>query len=382
MIIGIDANWLIYENAGIGKYSYFLIREILRQDKKNRYVLFANFIRHYKKRRQILLDLIKESKNKKCEIYISKIPSAWRDALSQTNVPIQWIYRKKVDLYFSSYFSGIFNNGFNKQIVVIYDLVFVHHWEHAGKKLSAYYLKRSIDAVEHCQKIIAISRSTQNDIEQSLGVDESKITIAYPGVDRGLFKKKSQAKCQIILDKYHIVKPYLLSVCTLEPRKNLESLLVACELLPHSFRKKYQLVLVGKSGWNNESLLNKINNFVNDEFIVTTGYVLDQDLPYLYSGAKIFVYPSVYEGFGMPPLEAMACGCPVIVSNKSSLPEVVGKAGILVEPTPTAISSAIIHILENNELAIKLSKKGILQAKKFIWKISAQKIIKEFGRLK
>ena len=377
MIIGIDANWLIYENAGIGKYSQNIILEILKNDHKNRYILFANFVRKFQERKKILQDLVVSSGNTKTQIIISRIPSAWREWLGNTNFPQKWLIRKPVDLYFSTYFSGIAKNGFPKQVVVLYDLVFLFYPEHAGIKLSDYYLKRTKNALANSQKIITISHSTKNDLIEKLKVDPSKIEIAYPGVDKNIFQPKSKTETAKIIKKYHINKPYILSVCTLEPRKNLETLIDAYQKLPEDMQKNYQLVLVGKSGWNNNNLKSQISNLKSK--IIETGYIPEKDLPYLYSGADIFVYPSYYEGFGLPVLEAMTCGCPVIVSNNSSLPEVVGTAGILVDSKniPELAKSINDLLLNENELSL-LREKGLTQSQKFSWKKSAIKIIKLF----
>ncbi len=381
MTIGIDANWLIYENAGIGKYSYNLILEILKNDHQNRYILMANFIRHFRKRKQILNELVKKSGNKNVSIKISCLPSAWREWLSNTKFPQKLLTRQQIDLYFSTYISGIARNGFFNQVVVIYDLVFVHFPEHAGKKLSDYYLMRTKNALDNCQQVIAISQSTKKDLVKYFNIDQSRVTIAYPGVDHNLFHQDLKGK-QNLSQKYRINKPYILSVGTLEPRKNLETLIEAFEKLPEIIQQKHQLVLVGKNGWNNQNLKFKIKNLKLNKKIVETGYVPDYDLPFLYSNAEVFVYPSLYEGFGMPPLEAMACGCPVIVSNNSSFPEVVGNAGIKVKAKDISqIAKEIERVLKNNKLKKELILKGIDQAKKFNWSTSAKNVIKVFEKI-
>lgn len=385
MTIGIDANWLIYESAGIGKYSYNIILEMLKNDRKNRYILFANFIKHFSRRKKILEDIVSQSGNRNVEIYISKVPSAWREWLTANGFPLRWLYRKNIDWYFSTYSSGIAKNGFSRQIAVIYDLVFMLYPEHAGQKLSNYYLNRTKNALEKCQKIVAISNSTKNDLVSKLGIECSKITVVYPGLDSLLFYPQKMAAATAAKAKFKITNPYILSVCTLEPRKNLERLLDAFKNLPADIQNKYQLVLVGKSGWNNQVLKSTIKSLSRAKSrdqkskIIETGYVSDSELPYLYSGAELFVYPSLYEGFGLPPLEAMACGCPVIVSGNSSLPEVVGDAGVLVDATNVNdLTKAMAGLLTDEKRRLVLREKGLVQAKKFSWKDSALKIIDLF----
>ncbi|MFA6423055.1 MAG: glycosyltransferase family 1 protein [Patescibacteria group bacterium] len=376
MKIGIDANWLIYEQAGIGRYSYYLIRELLRQDKENEYILFANFVKNYEQRKKILEDLISQSRNKKTEIYISRIPSAWRDYLTQTAIPLNLIYPKKIDLYFSTYFSGIAKNGFSKQAVVLYDMVFAKYPEHAGQKLSDYYYKRTKQAIGNSDIIFAISESTRNDLLDSFSLKKNDIDIIYPGVDMDFFSPRSDSK---IVEKYKIDSPYILSVCTLEPRKNLELLLDSYNILPDDLKRKYKIVLAGGSGWNNSKLMQKIEEMTDRKQIIRTGYVPDNDLPYLYSNATVFAYPSLYEGFGMPPLEAMACGCPVLTSNVSSLPEVIGQAGIMFNPLDkNELTQKISNILSDDKKLKKMSVDGLNQSKKFTWQNSAQKLISYF----
>lgn len=173
---------------------------------------------------------------------------------------------------------------------------------------------------------------------------------------------------------------YILAVCTLEPRKNLVRLVRAYALLPNTLRQKYSLVLVGKSGWNNQELNQTIRDLNLTDKVKMTGFVQDQDLPYFYNGAAVFAYPSLYEGFGLPPLEAMSCGAPVLTSKVSSLTEVVEDAALTVDPyNEEEIARHLKSILTSSKIAQSLREKGLAQAKKFSWDKAAKETIKVYN---
>jgi glycosyltransferase involved in cell wall biosynthesis len=176
--------------------------------------------------------------------------------------------------------------------------------------------------------------------------------------------------CAPILQHYGLqFGHYILAVATLEPRKNLASLIGAFAQLPQALRRQYPLVIVGMRGWGENLVSPSLRQMVADSEVRLTGFVPQKDLPYLYSGARVFVYPSLYEGFGLPPLEAMACGVPVIVSNRASLPEVVGNAGILVEPMDDVdIAEQMRAVIEDNLLHRQLSASGRQRSLLFSWR--------------
>ena len=202
------------------------------------------------------------------------------------------------------------------------------------------------------------------------------VSIVHPAVDHNIYKPRSRQETDTIKKKYSINGSYILYAGTLEPRKNILGILNAYEVLPDSLKNNLHLVLAGGKGWKAEEISSKLHQLISSgEKIIHTGYVPDEDLPPLYSGASLFVYPSFYEGFGMPPLEAMACGVPVITSNNSSLPEVVSDAGIVIDANDTEeLTKNIEKILRNPKLAKDLAKKGLEQAKKFTWENSAVKL--------
>jgi len=381
MKIGIDGNLAIYEKAGIGKYTTSLIKALLEYDRKNEYVLFFNFFRRPRERMRFIESMVKNSKSP-YKIVISRLPAAWKERLTQASYPLKNILKVDVDLYHATYFSGIPKVGYPKMTVTIHDLAFMKYPEHRGKKLSNYYYKRTKQAITKTKKIIVPSLSTKKDLIEYFKISPSKAVVIPEGVDKIFRPIRNKDEVKQHLRKYNIKPDFILSVCTLEPRKNLPRLVQAYALLPHQLQQKYQLVLVGGKGWNNQELVKIIHDLNLKEKVALPGYVAEEDLPYFYNQAKVFVYPSLYEGFGLPVLEALSCGAPVITSNVSSMPEVAGKAAILINPyKEEEIASALRKVLTSEKLRETLSHKGIVQAKKFSWRRTAEATLKVFQKV-
>jgi len=379
MNIGIDANCLIFEKAGIGKYTQNLIKNIIKIDGKNHYFLYFSYLRKRTQREKIIKDFLKP-KPKNVTIKIIPLPARWYEFLTSTPLPINKIIKEPLDVFFSPYAAGIPKNGFPKMVVTIHDLTFLRFPEHRGRKLSNYYLRRHKIAIKNSQKIIVPSRSTREDLANFFKIKPQKIQVIYEAADvcfKVLSARNLKNSSKIISQYFDPKTQYILSVGTLEPRKNLRKLVEAYSLLPHSLQRVYKLVLVGGQGWNNQVLQKVVNNLNLKDKVILTGFVSDEDLPYIYNRASVFVYPSLYEGFGLPPLEAMACGVPVITANNSSLPEVVGKAAFLIDPlNEKEIAEAIKKILLKPKIAQKLSLLGLEQVKKFSWEKAARETLK------
>lgn len=380
MVIGIDANWAVYEKAGVGKYTYNLIKALLAQKQPHQYVLFFNFFRKFRERRHFIEEMVAEAQVP-VKIVVSKVPAAWKEWLLYQPIPAKWFYREKVDLFHSPFFAGVPTKPFCPTVVTLHDMVFVHFPEHRGRKLSQYYLKRTQLAAKNSEKIIAVSRSTRDDLVKFLPDIHTKINIVYEGADEIFSVIKNKTKLATVLSRYQMEQgKYILAVCTLEPRKNLVRLVRAYALLPNTLRQKYSLVLVGKSGWNNQELNQTIRDLNLTDKVKMTGFVQDQDLPYFYNGAAVFAYPSLYEGFGLPPLEAMSCGAPVLTSKVSSLTEVVEDAALTVDPyNEEEIARHLKSILTSSKIAQSLREKGLAQAKKFSWDKAAKETIKVYN---
>lgn len=197
------------------------------------------------------------------------------------------------------------------------------------------------------------------------------------------FMPRAQPECLGFLDSQRLsYKKYILAVGTLEPRKNLLSALRAYAKLPEPVRKEFPFVIAGMKGWLHGRFEAEAEPLIQKGQIRMLGYISDEDLPRLYSCATLMVYPSIYEGFGLPPLESMACGTPVVTSNVASLPEVIGTAGIAVDPNDVdALSLAMREILENPALATKLSQLGLAQACKFSWEKTAEDTVTVYRKV-
>jgi glycosyltransferase involved in cell wall biosynthesis len=211
-------------------------------------------------------------------------------------------------------------------------------------------------------------------------VEPERITVAPLAASPDIFARETDARhIQTVRSRYGIpAGEYILTVNTLEPRKNLAHAIRSfVELVEASHAKDLSFVLVGNSGWKDEEILAQLSQSrVARDRVVVTGFVPDADLAALYSGGLFFVYPSLYEGFGLPPLEAMQCGLPVIASNTSSLPEVVGNAGLLIDPRdPTELTQAMSRLLEDTSLRATLQQRALERARQFSWERTADTTI-------
>lgn len=264
-------------------------------------------------------------------------------------------------------------------VITIHDLT-THLFPQYHTRLNRLYLRWALPVMaQRTSAIIADSYATQRDIVAHLGVTADKVSVVHLGVDLARFSPQSAGAIQSALVRIGVYQPYVLAVGTLEPRKNLLTLLHAYAMLP---RSAPPLVLVGGQGWGDNPLSVAIEQLGLKDRVHLTGYVADDLLPALYSGAEIFVYPSLYEGFGLPVLEAMACGAPVITSNASSLPEVAGDAAIQVDPRRADdLAEMLQHLLASPELRSRLSEAGMIRAQAFSWARCATETVAVYRRV-
>ncbi|MEW5975210.1 MAG: glycosyltransferase family 1 protein [Acidobacteriota bacterium] len=237
----------------------------------------------------------------------------------------------------------------------------MHHWIH--RILIPKTLRQSA-------RILTVSRYVAEEILSYHPTYGSKIEVTPLGVSSAFLREHlNEDEVGAAIKRQGIRQPYVLGLGTLEPRKNLTTLLRAFAQLPGQVRTRYQLVLVGKAGWGVDSLSRQLQRMPSNTQVRLTGYVPDQDLPYLYAGAETFIFPSHYEGFGLPVLEAMAAGCPVISSNGGALPEVVGSAGVMLPSgaAPEEWSRAMLNLLSSREQRQELRAAGLLRARLFSW---------------
>ena len=226
-------------------------------------------------------------------------------------------------------------------------------------------------------KVLTISECSKRDLVEMYGLSEQKVQVIYLGVGPEYKPLPVTYDKQHVLDKYGINGRYFIAVGNLQPRKNLVRLIEAYTRMRNDQPEiKTKLVIVGKKAWKHHPILAIIKQSRWSEDIILTGYVPKADLPVLYAGSDGLIYPSIYEGFGLPPLEAMACGAPVVVSDRSSLPEVVGDAGIKINPFDTdAIAAALVLLALEPELSRRLSTAGIIRASEFTWSKCARETL-------
>ncbi|NMB65017.1 MAG: glycosyltransferase family 4 protein [Spirochaetes bacterium] len=285
-----------------------------------------------------------------------------------------WLIYKNIDIYIATSSDYLIPCFFRrpKTILFVYDLVWklfpeTMEWQNRIKMMI--FAKKNIKNAYH---LVSISESTKHDLITTLKIFKPVTTIHLAANEKNYYRA-SKKKIEEVKMKYNIKGKYILSVCTIEPRKNLISLLKAFSVLK---MKGYSLVLTGKVGWQQAIFYKSISELNINDKIIITGYIPDVDLAPLYSGAEVFVYPSIYEGFGLPVLEAMQSGCPVITSCFSALPEVAGDAAITIDTRDfMKLANAIEKVLKNDRLRKKMRRLGMQRAKQFSWRKTAESLL-------
>ncbi len=284
------------------------------------------------------------------------------------------------DVYFNPHF---FNSAVSqncRKIVTFHDLSFKYYPELFSwrKRFWHNFFVNPKAEAKRADKIIAVSESTKQDLVDLYGVAEEKIKVIYSGVGEE-FKKFSIFNFQfsIVKQKYNLPDKFILYFGTIEPRKNIVGLIKAFELLKENKKfNDFYLVIAGAKGWSYKNIFRAAKESKYASRIIFTDFVDPQDKVYLYNLASLFVYPSFFEGFGFPPLEAMACGIPVITSNNSSLPEVVGDAALMVDPFDVdELGWAMEEILTDEDLRQELIARGLERVKLFPWDKCAEETL-------
>jgi glycosyltransferase involved in cell wall biosynthesis len=381
MMVGVEGIPIFGDRSGVGQYTKRLVEAASKLDSNTKFEV----IRQLMPLRKLSNFPIEPNPHLSYRIVRWLPPVIYYQLFKRVGwtLPYDLVVHRKYDAVLFFNFVAYPTTRKVKSIIVIHDLSYIYHKKFVSPKNQEYLEKFVPRSIARADKIIAISENTRTEVSKYYGVPKSKITIINPAVDHSEFKPQERSRVEEIKSKYGIKKPYILSVGTIEPRKNLIGTLNAFEMLPESIKSRYTLVLAGGEGWLNDEIEARYQQLSEQYSLIKTGYVSDSDLPPLYAGAEVFVFPTFYEGFGMPPLEAMACGTPVISADNSSLPEVVGDAAIKVKAEDTAaISKAIERILTDADLAGSLRQKGFAQAKKFSWEKSARVLIELLDSLK
>ena len=273
-------------------------------------------------------------------------------------------------------------------VVSIHDLSFEHLPETFHRRSRTQLRLTVRSSARRAAKILTLSEHTRRDIIDTYGIEPSRIIAIPLAAPRHFSPVEDNRELQRVRHNYGIDGQYILSVGSIQPRKNLARLVQAYARVRASLRDKHsetelpKLVLVGKHAWLYDETLRALEENKVADSVILTGYVPESDLPALYSGAICFVYPSYFEGFGLPPLEAMKCGAPVIVGNKTSLPEVVGDAGLTVDPFDVlSIAEAIEKLINHSVLREELSVKGRRRAETFDWRKTAQQTLEIYQQV-
>jgi len=381
MKIYIESSAIVNKRTGIGQYAKRLLEAATEIDKKNSYTLVA--FRHYISRRSLVLPI--EPAHNLSYRFIRWLPAVIYYQLFKRFVapPIDVIMGRQPDIFFfPNFVSWPVLNRKTLIIPAIYDLSFVHYAQYSSPQNKAYMLKYVPRTIARADHIITISENSKKEIVDYYNVDPEDVSIVTPAIDHAEYYPRSETEISTLKQKYGLPEHYFFFTSTLEPRKNVQGLLDAYAALPDKIRNKYGLVLAGMKGWVDHEIQLRLDKYRSLN-IIRTGYVDDSDLPGMYSGASLFIFPTFYEGFGIPPLESMACGVPVITSNNSSLPEVMGNAGVLLDDlSGESIRDAIVALINNPEEQAKLRAEGLKQAAKFSWKISAQNFIAVLEKVK
>ena len=353
---------------GVGNYIKNLVWSLSRIDSVNEYLILG-------------------SHENLC--HLSGLPGSFQ-VHSAPGAPVQRILweqsvlpavlkRKKIDLYHGPAFIAPLLKTC-PQIVTIHDASFRLTPERHSLPRRVFYRHIVPSIMRASDGIIAVSRSAKSDLLDVARVPQEKISVIPLGVDTQFQPVHDPHRLEQLRYKYSLPRDFILYVGMIEPRKNLDTLVDA--YLADSLSTRFDLVLAGGLGWNYSGLLQKIHASGAAHCIRLLGYIPDSDLPALYTAASAFAYPSLYEGFGLPVLEAMACGTPVVTSSVSSLPEVAGTAALLTDPHDHgALASALRALLSNHNLRAELSARGLQRARSFTWEQTARKTLALYNRV-
>ncbi len=370
MKILFDARVLLNEkHTGIEEYSINLLNAFLNLQNEVEVSLFVNGFSSEKLK----------NKSKRCRVFAFDVPNKIFDIFTFFSLlKIDELVKYNFDLFFSPHFLSAPLNKSKKRALVVHDLSFFYYPEFFSLKQKIWHKINSIQReIKRSDLIFAVSQSTQGDILRFFPDAKNKTFLVYPGVANG-FEPKDKDKYQKqffkIRKKYNLPERFILYLGALEPRKNLITLVKAFEKIAD--KNNINLVFAGGFGWMFEDLKSYIEKSKIKEKIFFTGRVDQQDKVFLYNLAEIFIYPSFFEGFGLPVIEAMSCKIPVISSFTSSLPEVVGDAGMLVSPYDVfELANAMEILLEDKRLRDFYAQKGYQRSQNFKWERSAKRIL-------
>ena len=372
MRVAIDARpALDPRRTGVGHYTEQLIRHLPSADPGDEFIAWYLHARGLFRPRQFFADAAAQNLTEKASRFPARIfqPASWR-----LRVPrLEWLL--EFDLFLATNFLAPATSRPRRVIPVVHDLAF-RRFPETAPHIDARWRRRFADALQQAPAIIVPSRSVQADVREAFGAAADRVHLVHHGVDADAFAPVSQAVIDAVRARFGIARTYVLFVGGFEPRKNLEQLVRSFARIDTT---DVSLVLAGgpvrwfpQATDRLEASIGLLPSAIQDR-VIRTGYLADRDKLALLSGATLLAYPSLYEGFGFPILEAFAAGVPVLTSNVSSLPEVAGDAAVLVDPLDTdAIASALTELLSDADLRAVLSAAGVARAARFTWEATAR----------
>lgn len=381
MTIGIDIRVLMdAQYSGVAEYTYHLLQALLEEDKVNDYVLFYNNAKDVSARlpkfNQPNVSFAgRRFPNKLLNYGLFKILNWPR---------VDRLIKRQLDIFWIPHFNFVAWPR-ARNFLTVHDLSFLRYKEFFSARQNFWHSQvKASKLIKAADKIIAISANTKQDIVDLIGISPDKVAVIYSGVSTD-YQPLAQDDSRLteVKNKYQLPDRFILFVGTIEPRKNLIGLIEAYNNLRCQYPElsAVKLVLAGGNGWKFKEVYRTVKASPFKDDIKFLGYVASADKCPLYNLAEVFAFPSFYEGFGFPPLEAMACGVPVVASFASSIPEVVGEAGIFIDPyDPAQISEALAQVLLNKNLAEALSQAGIERAKNFNWQTTAKQYLEIFNK--
>lgn len=360
MLIGIDASRAVTaQRTGTETYSLHLIRALLNLGSGHRFRLYINGRANL------------SSPYTEVEIRSIPFPRLW----THLRLSAEMALRPPDVLFVPAHVIPLLHPA--ASVVTVHDLGYLHYPQ-SHRTWDRRYLDWSTRwSAQQAAAVLVDSAATGRDLAQAYGISAAKIHVVYLGRDESLRRVEDLDLVARTRARYNLGERYLLYVGTLQPRKNLVRVVEAfARVISQLDLSDVRLVLAGKKGWSYDALFARVSQLGLDDRVVFPGYVADEDLPALLSGAIAFVYPSLYEGFGIPVLEAGACGVPVITSNTSSLPEVAGDAAILVDPHDVdAIADAMSRIIADEALRAELARRGLENVERFSWEKCARETL-------
>ncbi len=337
MKIGIDISMLVYRGSGVATYTFNLVKHLLRIDKHNQYFLFYSSFRR-PDNFTYLEELNKSGGHVVDYPFPPRLLKAWWNTWNI--IPVE-LFTGKVDIFHSSDFLRPPLYKGTRGITTIHDLTWKKYPQFHTNDIVRAHTKKVELTIKNNDVIIVDAIKTKEDLFEYYPDIKNTIHIVPLGVDEKYFIKSDSNSIYETLIKYKISSPYILYVGAIEPRKNIPTLIKAFAKVLNNY-PEFKLVLAGRAGWKNEEVFSLVKNLNIEDKVVTTGYIEDDDLPNLYQGAKVFVYPSLYEGYGLPPLEAIASGTPTIAYNSPSL-----NSAFVTSISPDELSKNIIENIKN-----------------------------------